>query len=91
MKKKLLVKYISIIFMIATFMGSLHHHNDLQEHNNCQICTISHNVANIDTPIDVNYLVLFTIVSEATLASLPNFQIEKQKLTFSARAPPLFS
>jgi len=91
MKKKLIIKYISIIFVIATFVGSLHQHNDFQEHNDCQICTISHNVSDINTPTDINYLTLFTVLSEATLANLPNLQIEKHFFTFSARAPPVFS
>jgi len=91
MKQNFVVKYISIIVILASFMGSFHHHNDLKQHNDCQICTIQHNVTDIDTPADVSYLTLFTIVLEATLASLPNFQIEKQNLTFSARAPPSFS
>ena len=91
MKQKLLVKYISIIFVIATFMGSFHHHDDLQEHSNCQICIVSHNVADIDTPTDVSYLTLFSNPSEATLSSLESLQTQHNQLFFSARAPPLFS
>jgi len=91
MREKLIVRYISIIFIIATFMGSLHHHDDLRTHSDCQICSIQHNVADIDTPIDVSYLTLFSATSEATFVSLENLQTKKQQLTFSARAPPLFS
>ena len=72
-------------------MGSMHHHNDMQSHSDCQICTIQNNVTDIDTPSDVNYLVLFSTISEATLSSLENLQTEKKHFTFSARAPPLFS
>ena len=91
MKQKLLLRYISIIVILASFMGSIHHHNDLKQHNDCKICTIQHNVSDIDTPIDVNYLTLLSIVSEATLSTLSSFQLEKQDFSFSARAPPLFS
>jgi len=91
MKQKLLIRYISIIVILASFMGSFHHHNDLKQHNDCKICTIQQNVTDIDTPVDVSYLTLLTLVSEATLATLPSFQLEKQNFTFSVRAPPLFS
>ena len=91
MKQKLIVKYISIIFIVATFMGSMHHHNDMQEHSDCQICTIQHNVEDIDTPTDVSYLTLFAIISEATLSSLQKLLTHKKHLCFSARAPPLFT
>ena len=88
MGQKLIIKYISIIFVIATFMGSLHHHNDMQEYNDCQICTVQNNISDIDTPLDVNYLTIFSVACEATVANLENLQTKKQHLTFSARAPP---
>jgi len=91
MRQKILIKYISIIFVISTFMSSFHHHNDLQEHNNCQICIVQSNIADIDTPTDVTYLTLFSTPSEATLVNLQNLQTQKQHLTSTARAPPLFS
>jgi hypothetical protein len=90
MKQKLIIKYISIIFIFATFIGSMHHHNDLQEHNDCKICTIQHNIINIDTPTAVCYLTLFTTQSEATVVNLKKFQIQSKHFTFSARAPPHF-
>jgi len=91
MKQKLLVKYISIIFVIATFMGSMHHHNDLKVHSDCQICSISHNVSDIDTPTEVSYFSLLSNVSETILGSLKNLQTEHIELSFHSRAPPLFS
>lgn len=91
MKKKFLVKYLSIIFILASMMGSLHHHNDMQVDNDCQICTISHNVIDIDTPTDLNYFTLLSKISEAPISSLKSLQIQEKQLSFSARAPPLFS
>jgi len=91
MKQTLIVKYISIIFVIATFMGSLHHHGDLQEHNDCQICTVQNNIIDIDTPNEVTYLSLFRIENEAIVSKLSNSKSQQKYLTFSARAPPLFS
>jgi len=91
MKQNLVVKYISIIFLIATFMSSMHYHNDMHEHNDCKICTVQHNVADIDTPTDVNYLSFFTKISETTFLDFQNLQTQKIDLTFSARAPPFLS
>jgi len=91
MKQKLIVRYISIIFVIATFMSGFHHHNDLQKHTDCQICTIQNSLTDIDTPTGVNYVTSLCIESQETLTELKNFQLQQKHLTFSARAPPLFS
>ena len=91
MKQKFIVKYISIIFIFATFMTSFHHHNDMQEHDDCQICTIQNNIVDIDTPIDITYFTILSTVSESITLSLENLQTQKDHKTFSARAPPFYS
>ena len=91
MKKKLLSKYISIVFIFATLLGVFHHHNDLKQHNDCKICIVQHNIIDIDTPVDVCYVTLFATVSEATIVTLEKLQTQKKHFTFSARAPPFFS
>jgi len=91
MKQKFIVKYISIIFIFATFITSFHHHNDMQEHNDCQICTIQNSIADMDTPTDVTYLTLLSLISESTITTLENLQTQKDYRTFSARAPPFYS
>ncbi len=91
MKNKLLSQYLTIVFVIATFMGSLHHHNDFKIHTDCQVCTLQHNVTDIDTPSDVNYVALFSIKSESTLLPLTDLQTQQTCTTFSARAPPIYT
>ena len=91
MKKKLLVRYLSFIVIVTLSLGFFHHHNDIQDHNDCDICVLQQNITDIDTPIDVNYLTLFSIPSEATITSLQSLQTQEYHSTFSARAPPLFS
>jgi len=91
MKKKLLRKYISIIFIFATLLGIFHNHNDLKEHNDCKVCTVQHNMTDIDTPVDVCYITLFSTISEATIVALTKLQTQKKHFTFGARAPPFFS
>ena len=92
MKHKLLIKYIGFIFVIATFMSSLHHHHgDLQEHNDCQVCTVQHNITDIDTPTNISYLTFLFTPSEAALVSFKELHSQKNNFTFGARAPPSLS
>ena len=88
MKFKFAQKYLSIVFLLASLMGSMHHHNDLQEHNDCQICTISSSIADADTPVDVKYLTLLCLQSEVTLSQLPEFFKQHIPSQFHSRAPP---
>lgn len=88
---KLLAKYLTIVFVIATFMGSLHHHNDFKTHTDCQVCTVQQNITDIDTPSDVSYITLFSLQSESTLILLTTLQTEECYSSFSARAPPLYT
>ena len=84
-------KYLSIVFIFATLLGAMHHHNDLKQHNNCQICTIQVNIANADTPVDVVYLTQLDIYSESIVSELKNLHAQKPTTHFFPRAPPLFS
>ena len=91
MNKALISKFISIIFVFATLMASSHHHNDLQSHIDCQICTIENTLSLADTPIDVFYLTELYIINEAIIGFLDDILLQKEHHYFSARAPPLFS
>ena len=88
MKKYLLSKYISIIFVLATFMGSVHHHNDLKSHSDCQICTIQNTIADSDTPVETTYLQELSLQSEAVTTRLDSFEYKQVAATLHSRAPP---
>ena len=88
MKKYLLRNILSIIVLVATLMGVMHHHNDLKSHTDCQICTISTSVTDIDTPSDVVYLTPLTLQHAATLSQLPIFTSKHTDSLNNARAPP---
>jgi flagellar basal body rod protein FlgB len=77
--------------MFATLLGAMHHHNDLKQHNNCQVCTIQANIANADTPVDVVYLTQLDIYSESIVAELKNLHAQKPTTHLFPRAPPFFS
>ena len=86
-----LKKYISIIFLISTFMGVFHHHDNLKQHNDCQICIIQSNISDIDTPVDVFYLNSLNKYSQKSISKLFNLHINLVTTTFKARAPPKIS
>jgi len=88
MKKYLFRNILSIIVLVSTLMGAMHHHNDLKSHSDCQICTISASVTNIDTPSDVVYLTPLTLFHEATLSQLPCFTSKHISSYNNSRAPP---
>ena len=89
MKKYLLRNILSIIVLVSTLMGAMHHHNDLKSHSDCQICSISSSVTDIDTPSDVVYLTALTLVHEATLSQLPIFTSKHIGSFNNPRAPPV--
>ncbi len=88
MKKYLLRHILSITILVATLMGAMHHHNDLKSHSDCQICTISTSVTNIDTPSDVVYFTPLTLLHEAILSQLPRFASKHIDSQNNSRAPP---
>ena len=88
---KLLKKYFSIIFVLATLIGVLHHHNDLNIHNDCQICTIQSNIANADTPPNRVYVTELSNYSESIVSTLLTPHADVKQNPLNARAPPKIS
>ena len=84
-------KYLSIIFLVATLLGGMHHHNDLKQHSDCKICTIQSSMANADTPVDVVCVSQLDIFHEAIVTQLKNLTTKKVFNPLNARAPPHFS
>jgi hypothetical protein len=91
MRFKSLNKFISIIFILATFIGVFHHHDDMKSHNDCQICTIQSSIADADTPSQTLYLSKIELFSDSTISKFPTLHEYKQYIPLRARAPPIFS
>jgi len=91
MKYNFLKKYLSILFLLATLLGEMHHHNDLKQHNDCKICAIQASMANADTPVDVVYVTKIDIFHEAISKQLTNLHALKLTNPLNARAPPHLS
>ena len=84
-------KYITLIFITATFMGVFHHHNDGQQHNDCKICMVQSSIANADTPVDVLYLSLVESHFESIITHFTNLHTKRVENSLYARAPPHIS
>ncbi len=91
MIKRWIKKYFSIVFVLAMFVGVLHHHDTLQVHNDCQICVIQSNIVDIDTPIQSTYLTDIELKSYSPLTEFKNLQNYKKYQKLQARAPPVIS
>ncbi|MFK5938929.1 MAG: hypothetical protein QM497_11095 [Sulfurimonas sp.] len=91
MISKFLRRYFNIIFVLATLMGVFHHHNELKQYNDCQICIVQSNLDHVDTPDVVQYLTKLELFSESvvTLSTIPH--VESVHNYLKARAPPQIS
>ena len=84
-------KYFAVVFVVATLLGSMHHHNDLKQHNDCQICTVQSSLSHADTPVDTLYLSDIKLISEATVTDLSHLIVNSAHISLHSRAPPKFS
>ena len=81
-------EYLTLIFIVATFMGVFHHHDDLKQHNDCQICIIQSSIADADTPIEAIYFTLLNIKPEAVVKTPKTIYSKTLTNPLKARAPP---
>ncbi len=84
-------KYFSILYLLATLLGVLHHHDDLKQHNDCKICLVKSNLTHADTPDDAVFLPPVNFISEPTSGKLSVIVITAKPTSLQARAPPKFS
>lgn len=88
MKLGLLKRYFYIAFIVATFLGTFHQHNDFLQHSDCQVCSIESNIADGDTPVQTIYFTKLDIPLEAILLEPSNLHPNQQANLLNARAPP---
>ena len=88
MIKRWFRRYFSIVFVLATLLGSMHHHNDLKQHNDCQICTIQSNLSHADTPVDTLYLSDLILQAQTPIKILADLVTNNDQIRLTARAPP---
>ena len=84
-------KYLSIVFLLAIFTASFHHHDDFSQHKNCQICIIISSINNADTPTEVSYFTQLSLLHEAIGTQVSSFQLSLKNSSLHSRAPPHLS
>ena len=91
MMTRWLRKYFAVVFMLASLLGGMHHHNDLKQHSDCKICIVQSTMLDADTPTPtycMDELVLFAQTPATLFATLISYT---RRTTLTARAPPQFS
>ena len=81
-------RYFTVVFLLGTLLGVLHHHDDLKQHNDCKICLVKSNLSHADTPVDVVFLTDIDLVSEGTVGTLFDLVTTAKPTSLHARAPP---
>ncbi len=72
-------------------MGVFHHHDDLKQHNDCQICTVQSSIANADTPVETLYVSSVHLASESIITTLTHLCSSQTQRNIQVRAPPFIS
>ncbi len=88
---RLFRKYLVFLFMLASLLGALHHHDDLNAHPDCQICVIKANLAGADLPAPVSAPDLLFAAYEAVAGIPQELPLPGVPLPIDARAPPISS
>jgi hypothetical protein len=83
--------YISFIFIIATLLGVMHHHNDLQEHQDCKVCVVQSDIFNADIPVDTIYVQNLFFNKKDYIDFSLSLSNKKTHTYAQVRAPPINS
>ncbi len=91
MIKRWLHKYFFTVFVLATLIGVFHQHSGLQTHEDCQICTITSNIADGDMPSPKVYITAGEKVSFTLKTNTLLFYTQTLYNSLNMRAPPIHS
>jgi hypothetical protein len=69
-------------------MNGLHHHDDIIQHVDCQMCVVQNTLSDFDTPLDVFYLSKITLSPKNILSQYQTLHSLKPFTTLHERAPP---
>ncbi|MBN2816879.1 MAG: hypothetical protein JXQ67_09360 [Campylobacterales bacterium] len=81
-------KYFSVLFLLATLLGTLHHHHDTAKHDDCKVCTIASELSHADIPVETVYLSSLENYSQKILLAPKKFISLQRNTKLTARAPP---
>lgn len=89
--QKFLSKYIGIVLLLATVMGSFHYHNDGKQHTDCQVCTVQSTIFDADIPSENIYLSALQNKVQAIVIPLCSLFSAEFISNVNSRAPPKIS
>ena len=81
-------KYFAILFAFSIFLGAAHHHNDLKQHSECQICQINSNLSIGDTPLETSKAYLLEVKNETPQTVFTSQIAAQPPKHYHTRAPP---
>ena len=81
-------KYFAFLFAFSILLGALHHHNDLKQHSECQICQINTNLSVGDTPSASSKAWLLEARGETPQTNLVSQTAKRFASSYKTRAPP---
>jgi len=88
MNKHFVKVYISIVFLVMTFIGSFHHHDDLAQYDDCQLCVIISHSSCADVPTDTVFLSKVIHILESIPPKYQNLYRFIKITNVHSRAPP---
>ncbi|WP_153015094.1 hypothetical protein [Sulfurovum riftiae] len=90
MKSRFIKKFLASLFLAATFLGAVHHHDDTGIHHDCPIYILNAGIVSPDLPRDT-LLGEIETVYRVLLLPVPSYAEKRVYTTYFGRAPPHFS
>ncbi|MBU0632879.1 hypothetical protein KKA17_09545 [bacterium] len=82
---------LGALFIVATLLGAMHHHDDFKSHSDCQVCTLQLNLSSGDIPTEPIYLQELSNYSEKIITEGKSLHVSFLISNVNARAPPFNS
>lgn len=90
MKSRFIKKFLAVLFLTATFLGAVHHHEDTGIHHDCPIHILNAALVSPDLPRE-SILDEIKTVYQIVLLSALEHSAKTVYFSYFGRAPPLFS
>ena len=83
-------KLLASLFLVATFLGAFHHHDDTGVHQDCPIHILEASIISGDITLE-SLLEKIDIAYQVPLETIDQHRDTSVNFTYFGRAPPYFS
>jgi len=90
MKSRFMKKFLASLFLAATFLGAVHHHDDAGIHHDCPIHILNTTLVAPDLSRET-LLDEIKVVYPAVSSPISEYSSHTPYFSYFGRAPPLFS